>query len=231
MREERRKKAEPIVCWCLGMILCALGISLSLKSAFGVSMIEAPVNVCHMKLTEYFPKLTYGTVEYGLQAIVLALMCVIVRRFRWKYLLSFATAFVFGFIIDGWNLVFAAVPATTLPSRIAFAVAGCVITAFAVACFFRTWLPLEVWELFVKEVADRYRFDFAKVKWVYDISSLAVAVILMLVFFGRFRLDAIGIGTIVITFINAPLIKLFSLLLDRLFAAGRRGLQNNANTV
>lgn len=215
MTLEKRKKTEPIVSWILAMILCPLGVCFSVKSAFGVSMIEAPVYVLHLKISEYFPWYTYGTSEYFVQAALLIVMCIAVRRFKPKYLLSFVTAFLYGWILDGWNFVFSAVEANTLAARIVFAVLGCVGVSFAVAMFFRTWLPLEVWELFVKEVTDRYHLNITKVKWIYDVSSLTVGVILMLCFFGKIRFDAIGIGTVVTTFINAPLIAFSTKIQDK----------------
>ena len=216
MTKEKQKNIESVVSWLLAMLLCPLGICLCARSGFGVSMIEAPVYVLHLKLSEFWPWFTYGTSEYALQAVVLALMCVIIGRFRPRYLLCFATAFVFGWILDGWRLIIGTEVCASLCLRIVFAVIGCVGVAFAVALFFRTRLPLEVWELFVKEVADRFKFDIHRVKWVYDFSSLALGAILMFLFFGGIRPEAIGIGTVVTTFVNAPLIALSSRIQDKI---------------
>lgn len=201
------------------MILCPLGVCFTIKSAFGVSMIEAPVRMLYLKLSEIFSWYTMGTSEYVLQAVLLIAMCIFIRRFKWKYLLSFVTAFLYGWILDGWLWVFGGEAAGTIPARIAYAVAGCITVSFAVAMFFRTWLPLEVWELFVKEVSERFGWKITKVKWIYDLSSLTAGIILMLVFFGEFRPEEIGIGTIVTTFVNAPLIGLFGKLQDSFWNA------------
>jgi len=217
MTENFRKKAEPIISWVLAMILCPLGVCFAAKSQFGVSMIEAPVFAIYNKISEFWKWYTVGTSEYFCQAIILIIMCIVVRKFKWKYMLSFVTAFIFGQIFDSWNYIFAFVTADTLAIRIIFAVFSCVIISFAVSMFFRTWLPLEVWELFVKEVVERYNLNMTKFKWIYDISSLFLGVILILIFFDKFRWDIVGIGTIITTFVNAPLIGGFSKLQDKLW--------------
>lgn len=47
--------------------------------------------------------------------------------------------------------------------------------------------------MFVKDVTDTYQKDMTKVKWLFDLSALLIAVVLMLVLFRRF---AFNIGRI-----------------------------------
>ena len=220
---------RPILLWVMGMILCPLGVAFSEKGGFGVSMIEAPVYVVYLKVSEHYAWYTFGMSEYILQALVLALMCVIIRRFRWKYLLSFLTAVLYGFILDGWRAVLAGGNYEAMPVRIVCAILGIVVTAFAVACFLRTWLPQEVWELFVKEVSERYHWDMTKVKWIYDLSSLALGILLMFILLGGFRWSAIGIGTLITTLVNAPIIGLFGKLLDGLRTIPKKREETHGN--
>ena len=199
------------------MIFCALGVALCANAGFGVSMIEAPVYVTYLKLSQISTWFTYGKCEYILQAIGLMLMCLIIRQFKWQYLLSFAAAVIFGFILDGWRLLVGNAVYSILSLRIVSWIAGTLITTFAVACFFRTELPLQIWELIVKEISDVFHKDITRVKWIYDFTSLAVGIILMFIFFQGFNWQAIGIGTIITTLINAPLIGLFGKLIDRIY--------------
>ena len=105
---------------------------------------------------------------------------------------------------------------------------GDAVTAFGVACFFHTYMPLQVFELFVAEVADRYRLDLHRVKSIFDISLLVISVSLALLLFGdvaEFDWSAIyytsfhslGLGTLVTTLITAPLINLMSRFISRTF--------------
>jgi uncharacterized membrane protein YczE len=105
---------------------------------------------------------------------------------------------------------------------------GDMVTAFGVACFFRTYMPLQVYELFVAELADRFRIPVTKVKFVFDYTLLVLSIVLALVLFGDVAtfdwstigyasFHSIGLGTIVTTIINSPLIAMMGKLIDRFF--------------
>ncbi len=215
--QEHQIHIRNVIMWVLGMVICPLGVTLSAKAGFGVSMIEAPVYVTYLRLSQSFPKITFGTMEYILQALVLILLCILVKKLKPRYLLSFGTAVLFGLILDGWRSVLGTGLYENTGMRIFACAAGIVTVAFAIACFFRTDLPQEVWELFVKEYSEIKGKKMTKVKWIYDITSLTVGIILMLTLLHKFEWTAIGIGTIVTTIVNAPLIGLFGKLIDRVW--------------
>lgn len=216
-----RKKIKPIIFWIVAMIICPLGVALSSKSGFGVSMIEAPVFVLYnyIGVARGVSWYSFGTSEYVLQGALLVILCIAIRRFKLRYLLSFVTAFLFGLVLDGWNALLGTQLYQTMPLRILACIAGMLVTALAVAFFFRTWMPQEVWELFVKELSERYAFNMTKVKWIYDCSSLGVGILLMLVFFGKFEWSMIGVGTLITTLINAPIIGFFGKMIDKVTSA------------
>ena len=200
--------------WCLGMIICTLGLCFSTKSNLGLSMIGACPYILHVRLSQTWAWFTQGTAEYVWEAIVLAVLCLAVRRFRPKYLLSFATAVLVGFMIDGWYLLLGGNGAyATMPGRIAAFAAGMIVTACGVAFFFRTTLPQEVYEMAVTELADRYHWSKDKTKFGFDVTMLLTALALSFLLTGT--LTGIGIGTVVMTLFNAPLIAFFGRLIDR----------------
>lgn len=204
------------VAWVLGIVLCALGVCLATKANFGLSMIAAPAYILHVGLVKVFLWYSQGTSEYVFQGVLLILLCIGIRRFKLRYLLSFVTAILFGIVLDGWFWVFGGNGAyETLELRIVAFVVGELFTGLAIAFFFRTKLPLQIYELVVTEVADRYKRKTSTVKQAYDITSLGLS--LLLAFFVNRSFAGIGIGTIVLTIVNAPLIALFGKLLDRFF--------------
>lgn len=204
------------VAWVLGIVLCALGVCLATKADFGLSMIAAPAYILHVGLVKVFPWYSQGTSEYVFQGVLLILLCIGIRRFKLRYLLSFVTAILFGIVLDGWFWVFGGNGAyEALELRIVAFVVGELFTGLAIAFFFRTKLPLQIYELVVTEVADRYKRKTSTVKQAYDITSLGLS--LLLAFFVNRSFAGIGIGTIVLTIVNAPLIALFGKLLDRFF--------------
>lgn len=211
----KSKQMKNILFWCLGIVLCTLGISLCTKGNLGLSMIAAPPYILHLWLRDSFSWFTQGTAEYVWQAVLLVITCLIIRRFRFRYLLSFVTALISGFVIDGWLSVLGGNGAYAgMPARIAAFAAGTVITAAAIAMFFRTTLPLQVYELVVTEIADRYHIDKDKVKQWNDIVMLVISLAFALILTGGF--NGVGVGTIIITLVNATLIRLFGKLLDRI---------------
>lgn len=205
------------IAWVLGVTLCALGVCLSANSGFGVSMIAAPSLILFTFLSRFFPALTFGITEYILQGVLMVLLAVCLRRFKWKYPLAFLTGVLYGLSLDGWRLLFGQTVYATMPLRIVSAVAGALISTFAIALALRTYLPQQVYEMVVTEIVDKYGFSVNKVKWCYDLSSLAVAVIMMLCFFRKFDTGLIGVTTLVLTFVNTPLITMYGKIVDRCF--------------
>ena len=210
-----QKNRKNILYWILGLALSGLGLSLSTKSDLGLSMIGAIPYIFHVWLRGALPWFTQGMAEYVWEAVVLVILCLIVRRFRPRYLLSFGTAVLSGFAIDLWlALLGGNGPWESVAARIVSFFAGACVTSAGIACFFRTTLPVLVYELAVKEVAERFHLDKNKVKLGNDILMLAVAILLSRLLTHAWT--GIGLGTVAITCINAPLIALFGRLLDRL---------------
>ena len=203
------------IAWLCGIILCSLGVCLSTRSGLGVSMIVAPAYNIYLKVSQTLPWFTLGMAQYMFQGILIVVTTIVVRRFKLKYLLCFLTAVIHGIAVDLWRLLLGSSVAETLPMKIFFCASGAVATALAIALMLRTYLPQEVYELFVKEVADKFSFSVNKLKWAFDISSMVLGIVLMLVLFKSFSTQIIGIGTVVLTFLNAPLITLFGRMFDK----------------
>ena len=100
--------------WVMGIILCAFGVALATKANFGLSMIAAPPYIIHLFMRNFFPWYTQGTSEYLWQGVLLIFMCIIVRRFKVKYLLTFVSG---GFAIIISALVASAVCALIFPVK------------------------------------------------------------------------------------------------------------------
>lgn len=214
--------------WVLGILLVAIGVALCKKADLGVSMIAAPTFIIQEAIYPLWNGFTAGTVEYMVQGVILIILCLAIRKFNWRYLLAFAVAVIYGYALDLWMIVFGKEPFTEVYLRWIMLLIGDVCVAAGVACFFRTYMPLEVPELFVAEFAKRYNFKVNKTKLVYDLTCLAVSSVLALTLFGDAKTfdwskiaeqsyHSIGLGTVVTTFINAPIITFFGKILDKIF--------------
>lgn len=210
--------------WLLGALLVSLGVAICNRANLGVSMIAALAFIIHDALLQVTSALSIGVIEYLVQGFIILLTCLIVKRFNWRYLLSFLTAVIYGYFIDMWMLIIGTEPFDALWMRWIMLIVGDVVIAVGVAFFFRTYLPVEAYELCVHEIVRVHKFDFAKTKWVFDFCCLGVSIILALSIFGDVKtfdwstiyansFHHIGLGTIVTAIISAPIIKLASKLL------------------
>ncbi len=198
-----------------GILFLALGTAFMERADFGMSMVVAPAYVLHLKISETFSFFTFGMAEYTFQALIIILMIIVLRKFKWSYLLSFVTAVIYGFTLDGCIWLIGLIGWEGMASRIFFYVMGMIVCAVGVAFLFKTYIPPEAYELFVKEVSSRFGFKIGRVKTVYDCCSCALAVALSFIFFGH--LEGVWWGTVICALVNGTLIGLISKLFDRCF--------------
>ena len=219
--------------WLMGIVFVALGVAICSKADLGVSMIAAPTFVIQEAVSPLWSGFSVGVVEYLVQGLVLVILCVTVRRFNWRYLLAFAVAVVYGYTMNFFLWILGGVSFDAAWLRWVMLLVGDILVAFGVACFFHTYMPLQVFELFVAELADRYKLNIHRVKTVFDLTLLAVSVSLALILFGDIgsfdwrsvgysSFHSIGLGTLVTTAINSPLISLMSRLIKRIFEPSAR---------
>lgn len=228
----RIKKANELL-WVFGVVFVALGVAVCSKADLGVSMIAAPAFVLSEALMQMWDALNVGVTEYIIQGIMLAVLCVIVKGFNWRYLLAFAVAVVYGYTLNLFLWLLGGVQFETVALRWVMLILGDMITAFGVACFFRTYMPLQVYELFVAEIAEHFHIPISKTKWTFDMVLLGISLILAFTLFGDVRsfdwstightsFHSIGLGTLVTAAINSPLISLMGKVADRCFEPGAR---------
>ena len=203
------------IAYAVGVITLALGTAFMEKADFGLSMIVAPAYLIHLKVSQFLPFFSFGMSEYVLQAILLGALSLIVGKAKKSYLLSFVTAFIYGVILDIIINALALSPFNGILWQIVFFIAGIIICPIGVALLFHTYFPPGAYDLFVKELAQKFHIPLGKMKTRYDYASCVLSIILSLCFFGTF----VGIhwGTIVCTAVNGWLIGRISRFLENNF--------------
>ena len=197
--------------WIIGNLLCALGNCLVSKSAFGLSAIIAPAFILNRKIGF----LTVGFCEYIIQGILLVLCCIIIGKFKGKFIATICNIIFYGASFDIVNALLSFMHPFNIASRIIVAIIGTLITSFAVAIMLRTYIPPSIYEIFVKEVAEAKGFNVNKMKLIFDASMLALSLTMMFILLGEFRFDLIGILTVISAFLNSILIAFFGKILDK----------------
>lgn len=197
--------------WVIGNILCAIGNCLVSKSAFGLSAIIAPAFIMHEKIG----LLSVGVCEYIIQGILLALCCILIGRFKGKFIATICNILFYGACFDIVNALLSPIVPTGIVSRIFTAAIGTLITGFAIALMLRTYIPPSAYEIFVKEVSESKGIALSRMKLVFDGSMLALSILMMLLLLGEFRFDMIGALTVIAAFLNSVLIGFFGKILDK----------------
>lgn len=205
------------IVYVLAVVLLAFAVTILTAADFGISMIVAPAYLLSRKLGV----ITFGQAEYILQAGVFLLLCLVLRKFRPVYLMSFVTCLIYGAVLDLWRRIPCFDPSVTPPGsmalwlRIPMFLLGVLLTSFSVALFFKTYLYPQVYDFFVKAVSLRYGIRLPLLKTVVDLTLLSVSAVMTFCFFGR--LTGLGWGTLVMALLNGSIIGFFSKWLDRVF--------------
>lgn len=220
LKKRMKKPFYSEIIYFLAIIIISFSVAMLTAADFGVSMIVAPAYI----VSQTFTFLTFGQAEYIVQSILLIILCLVLRKFKPIFLMSFATCIIYGLFLDLWRLIIPmfnpnvyAPGSMSLPVRIIFFVLGVVLTSLSVALSFKTYLYPQLYDFFVKSVSNKFNVKLGKFKTAFDLSFLALSLILSFAIFKR--LVGVGWGTIVMAFVNGTLISLFSKLFDKFFYA------------
>lgn len=203
--------------YVLGLIILAFGTALITVSNLGVSMIVAPAYLLHLKISPVLPFFSFGMAEYTFQGVIIVVMCLVLRKFKFSYLFSFVTAVLYGFCLDGSLLLLKNVSAMVLSMKMFLFLFGMILASLGVALFFRTYISPEAYELFVKKVSAKCGIEIHIFKIGYDAVSLVLSVVMSFAFFGFGVFRGIGWGTVASTLINGALISFWSKILGKNF--------------
>ncbi|MBQ8177560.1 MAG: hypothetical protein IJ033_00045 [Clostridia bacterium] len=214
--------------WLLGLLFISLGVALCAKADLGVSMIAAPAFIIHEAIDGLVPAFfTIGVVEYLVQAFFAILLCIVVLKVKISYALTIVVGVIYGYVLDMWLLILGPEPFQQVWLRYVMLIVGDISTAIGVACFFRTYLPIQSYDIFVKDLSLRFKLNINIVKPIYDFSLLAISLVLAFTLFGDVKefdwskiyktsFHCLGLGTIITTVINSPLITLMGKIFDKI---------------
>lgn len=189
-----------------GIVALALGTALMEKANLGISMVVAPAYIIYRRLSLIFPFVTFGMAEYSIQAVLLSVMVMILRKFKPSYLISFLTAVLYGFALDGCMFLIETLQVPLLLWRVFLFAFGMLLCAVGVAFMFHTYISPEVYELFVKEMSARTGISLSRFKTIYDRMSLLIGILLSFFLFGMGTFIGIGVGTVFSAVFNGKLI-------------------------
>ena len=211
------KRFSSELAYACGLVILAVGVAMMARSDFGVSMIVAPAYLLHLKLAPVFPFFTFGVAEYVVQAGLLLVLILVMRKFKFSYLMSFVTAVIYGLLLDGATVLIDLIPLVHIGVKVALYTVGLLFATCGISLLFHTYLSPEVYELFVKEVSAKTGVNINYCKTAYDLLSCLFSIALSFVFFGFGHFEGIKFGTVFCAAVNGPCIGLFSRVFERYF--------------
>lgn len=193
--------------YVLAVLVLSFATAMLAASDFGMSMVVAPAYIVSLKISF----LTFGQAEYIVQGILFVVFCLIMKKVKALYFFSFASGLIYGIVLDFWRMAIPhfdpdRFPPGTLPVniRILYFVIGFLLNSLGVALYFQTYFYPQVYEFFVKGISRKYKIQLSKFKIGFDLTCLAVAVVLSFVMFQK--IVGIGIGTVILACCNGIMI-------------------------
>ena len=187
-------KKRRAICYLLGLIILALGISLTIISQLGIGAWDA-LSVGLASITG----LTVGTWVVLIGIILVFINAVILVQK--PDFLSMFTVFLLGYFIDFWLLI--VLPNVIIESqlfRFLVLIGGIVIIALGIATYLQAKFAVIPIDAFMFAIKNRLGLTLRTAKTVTELFALIFAYTIG---------GPIGIGTLIVTFSIGPLIQKF----------------------
>ena len=212
MIKVKKKSIASELIYISAILLLSFATNLMVLANLGMSMIVSPAYILSQKIE----LLSYGQAEYVIAVIIFVIFCFVMRKFELSYLSSFITGIFYATMADIWKMIIPLFHSSNIMSfsiRIICFLIGLLLSAIAIAMFYKTYLYPQIYDFFVKEVSNKYQISLQKFKTRFDCTFLLISIILSLCLFQKFI--GIGIGTVIMALCNGTLIGFFQSLMDK----------------
>ncbi|MGN0193876.1 MAG: YitT family protein [Pseudoramibacter sp.] len=188
----------------IGLIINAFGIACITRGNLGTSQISSIPYVLYLR----FPAFTYGTMVFFINMVFFLMQVLLLKReFDPVQLLQIPATFLFSRFIDVWMSVLSWLNPAHLMSQMLCVFVGCVILAFGICIEVAPDVVTVPGEGVVKVIACVSKQKFGKVKAIFDVTLIVIAVVLSLIFFHTLR--GVGIGTVMSACLVGPFTSIF----------------------
>ena len=194
----------------VAVIINSFSVVLMLYSGSGISAISS----VPFAFSEAFPHFTLGTWTYIFQALLIASLMQLRKKFVPSYLFSFAVGFVFSQFLDLFELYINLLP-QDFSWRVLYFAISYILICIGIALSNRCGLPIIPTDLFPRELAQIIKVAYAKIKITFDVTCLAITAALTFMLIGH--VDGLGIGTILAAFTMGKGVALAGNYLDEHF--------------
>lgn len=190
----------------IGLFFSALGVAMTKRGELGVSPISSVANVMSLN----FPQLSLGNWLIIWNCVLILGQIIILRKkFQLIQLLQVPLSFLFGYFTDFGMWLFAWADWDFYALRLGNIAVGMLLLGFGIALCVIADAILNSGEAFVKAISDTTRKDFGTLKICFDVSCVAIAIVLSLLFFD-FTIQGTREGTIIAALFTGVVIKFFT---------------------
>ena len=194
-----------------GLFIMAVAMAFLSAADLGISPVQSLAYV----ISNRFPDFISFGVASGVWNIMLVgvQIAILRRRFKLWELLQIPLSLYFAVVVDLARKLVTVTPDTYV-ERIVTMLFGVLVLAFGIFLTVEGKLVMNSGEATVKAISTVSGKSFGTLKVIFDLSIVASAVIASFAFFGRFRFDMIGIGTLCSALFTGFLVKGMSRLKD-----------------
>ena len=177
----------------VGLAVMALAVSVLAKAGLGISPVQSLAYVVYSRLSAW---VTLGATVFCWNTIQVLLQWPLLGCFGWQQWIQVPLSLFLSVLVDitGWML--SPLELSTLPARLCAMAVGILILAFAVSLTVSAGVVMNAGEALVHALAQRLKRPFGTVKEFFDLSVVTLSVLLSLLFFGKWRWDIVGVGTL-----------------------------------
>lgn len=207
----KKETVKRYILFLLCLFFMGMGVALTKHGELGVSPISSVANVISIK----FDFLSFGTWLTVTNCLLLLGQVLLLRKnFKLKQLLQIPVSFLFGYFTDLGVWFAGFIPNDSYISRLLLVVGGVIVLGFGITLGVIADVILNSGEAFVKALADVLCKEFSNVKVAFDVSWVALSVVLSLIFFEG-ALVGTREGTIISAVCTGFAVKLWMKLLNK----------------
>jgi len=177
---EKRDLPRRTLMMVVGLFFAGLGVAVTRHGGLGVSPISSVANV----ISAWRPELSFGTWLLLWNCVLIAGQAVLLgSRFQLLQLLQVPLSVLFGWFADFGVWCMSFLPVSWYPLRILVVVVGIFVLGFGITLTVRANVIMNSGEAIVNVIAEKWQLKFSNVKIAFDLSCVALAVVLSLFLF------------------------------------------------
>ncbi|MDY6065848.1 MAG: DUF6198 family protein [Finegoldia sp.] len=201
----KNKTLIKLALFLLGTFVNSLGIALITKANLGTSQISGISYVLSLK----FENLSFGLITFLLNVVFLIMQIMILKsRTDLKIIAQLPVSFLLGFFVNISMGIFSFVDPNNFLAKVLFLLLGCTILGLGISIEVAPDIVKIPGEAIVFTIAREYKLDFGKVKVIFDIILVAIALVISLIAFGSVK--GIGVGTLVSALLVGRIVNFFN---------------------